>query len=517
MQPTVEWEKSFGGVVFDFLYCAEQTSDGGYIAVGCTEESDNYYAWLLKVDLDGNEEWSVINYDINGTNPPDDVNMAYVLQTSDGGYIITGNSMVYEEVQGEWIWASVGAMWKTDSTGTTEWIEYYYDTEEITTTVPWMLLEVADGYIASGAKFHYDTVTGVVTNGVGMLMKTDFNGVLEWQKEYDATTGGEDFLSSIYPTDDDGYFLAGMANRGRSPKFWMVKTDGDGNKVWDKTFGGPEYNEWTYVRGCCQAHDGGYVMSGNSFSFGAGRDDLWIVKTDSSGNMEWNKTFGGKNRDCSWSMDITTDGGYVFGVCNNFGGYSGTQDDIWIIKTDDEGNAEWSLLLEKDGVQVISYISETDDGGFIVAGRTGTWLSRQSDGLVMKIASFDNHRPDKPSKPSGSESGKTGNEYLYTVSASDSDGDQVYYMWDWGDGNLSDWLGPYGSGETCEAAYTWSHDGSYNIRVVAKDSHGGESDWSDPLPVSMPKTNEDPLWTLIENLFYWLEQLFGRNILSGIA
>ncbi len=73
----------------------------------------------------------------------------------------------------------------------------------------------------------------------------------------------------------------------------------------------------------------------------------------------------------------------------------------------------------------------------------------------MKVAPFDNNRPNKPEKPEGTTSGTTGNEYTYTTSTTDADGDQIYYMFDWGDGNYSDWLGPYNSGDTCEATHTW--------------------------------------------------------------
>ena len=203
-------------------------------------------------------------------------------------------------------------------------------------------------------------------------------------------------------------------------------------------------------------------------------------------------------------------------MAKNYGGFSGTKDDIWIIKTDDEGNAEWKFQMEEEGIQCTVTICQTSDGGYIVAARTATVGSASGDGYLVKVSPFDNQRPDKPTKPSGSESGKTGNEYTYSSSATDADGDQVYYMWDWDDGNFSDWLGPYNSGDTCEASYTWGHDGDYSIRVMSMDEHDGESDWSDPLPISMPKTYENPFATLLEKIFEWLEQMLGRNILPRV-
>jgi hypothetical protein len=108
--------------------------------------------------------------------------------------------------------------------------------------------------------------------------------------------------------------------------------------------------------------------------------------------------------------------------------------------------------------------------------------------------------PDKPNKPSGTSSGRIKLVYTYTTITTDSNGDQVYYMWDWGDGNDSGWLGPYNSGVIFEAKYTWNIKGSYNIKVKAKDIHGLESEWSDSLPVTMPYSYK-PLLQFLELLF----------------
>lgn len=96
--------------------------------------------------------------------------------------------------------------------------------------------------------------------------------------------------------------------------------------------------------------------------------------------------------------------------------------------------------------------------------------------------------PEKPARPSGIATGKPREEYTYTTSTTDSNGDKVYYKWDWGDGTTSDWLGPYDSGERVNSTHKWSMQGNYNIRVKARDVTGAESEWSEPLPVSIPKS-----------------------------
>jgi hypothetical protein len=95
--------------------------------------------------------------------------------------------------------------------------------------------------------------------------------------------------------------------------------------------------------------------------------------------------------------------------------------------------------------------------------------------------------PDKPITPSGTSRVEEGVTYTYSTSTTDKDGEQVYYKWDWGDGSMSDWIGPYRSGETMNASYAWAEKGVYTIRVKAKDTSGVESEWSDPLRISVPK------------------------------
>ena len=486
MQPTVEWEKTFGGDEFDWIYSVEQTNDGGYIACGVTEESGMGYVWLLKLDSGGNEEWSVVNHDLNAskmTSTDMQVTATYVIQTADGGYIVAGEGVTDVVVQGQTIWVQVGYLWKVTATGTTEWLKHdYCDEEELWVELLWRVVEIDDGYVVSGWKIYFN-IQGQVTNMDGMLMKTDENGNVEWEQTYDA--GGEDKPCSLCPTSDGGYLLTGCTDSDdvADGAFWMIKTDDDGNKQWDKIFDGPRF-EYSFVRYCFQTSDGGYIMCGNTQSYGAGRVDLWIIKTDSSGNKEWDKTFGGTQNDYTWSFDATTDGGYVFGIAKNYGGFGGTKDDIWIVKTDKDGNAEWKFQIEEEGAQCTRDICQTDDGGYIVAAATASVGNVKCDAYLVKIAPFENQRPNKPAKPTGPSSGKPDREYTFSTSTTDPDGDSLQYMWDWGDGNFSEWL------DTNEATYTWTTEDNFEVRVIAMDEDGGESDWSDPLAFSTPKNKE---------------------------
>jgi hypothetical protein len=124
-----------------------------------------------------------------------------------------------------------------------------------------------------------------------------------------------------------------------------------------------------------------------------------------------------------------------------------------------------------------------------------------------------NALPETPQKPTGKITGETGNIYLYSTETTDADGDQVYYLWDWGDGNFSEWLGPFASGARATAQKSWTVKGSYSVRVKAKDIHGGESNWSDPLDVTMPYNVPffvkfvDLIEKLFPHLFHFFENL----------
>jgi hypothetical protein len=116
--------------------------------------------------------------------------------------------------------------------------------------------------------------------------------------------------------------------------------------------------------------------------------------------------------------------------------------------------------------------------------------------------------PNKPNKPSGNNSGKIKIVYTYTTSTTDPNGDQVYYMWDWGDGNNSGWLGPYSSGVTASVTHKWAVKGSYSIKVKAKDIKGAESGWSDPLSIKMPYSFDKPIFQFLNLLFQRFPHIF---------
>jgi hypothetical protein len=230
-------------------------------------------------------------------------------------------------------------------------------------------------------------MTGQVIDFNGFLMKTDTDGNLVWQQFYAAD--GNEHLSSLCSTNDEGYLLTGWreSNSIHNGALWMVKTNGTGTKQWEQTFDGTGF-EYSYGKGCFQTSDGGYIMCGNTDSYGAGLVDAWVIKTDASGNEVWNRTYGYTRNDYTWCMSTTSDGDYVLAICKDYMYNSGTKDDIWIVKINETGGTEWSYLIEEAGVQIPTCIQQTDDSGFIVSGRTEEYGVTTSDGIVIKIESI---------------------------------------------------------------------------------------------------------------------------------
>lgn len=486
----VEWNKTYGGSVWDMLYCVHETKDGGFIACGERNFTGDplWYLWLLKLDANGNEQWNVT---LPGSVGDADCWAFFVIQTKDGGYIASGfNGTQVNSIGG------VGFLLKVDSQGVVQWIKKYPFGEAQFGPI-YCVQEIDSGYVAVG---HTQGTTTSDANG--LLFTTDLSGNVQWKKIF-SLGGGTDLFYSIRATSDGGYIIGGTGIPGTNPDYWLVKTDSNGNEQWNKTYGGI-LNDFSYSRSCLPTGDGGYIMTGCSYSHSnsSSKGDVWLVKTDSNGGKEWDRGYGElKEHDISWSMDTSHDGGYIFVAAKNYNGVVAPRDQLWLVKTDGDGNVVRSQTFGGAKIDRGYYVNKTSDGGYIIVGRTESFGHGGSDGWIMKLASFDNQKPNKPDTPSGKKRGKVGTEYVYSSKTSDSDGDQVYYLWDWGDGNNSGWLGPYDSGTTNTVNHTWTLEGTYQIKVKAKDVWSAESDWSDPLSVTMPFTYEPPHLRFLDWLF----------------
>jgi len=191
-------------------------------------------------------------------------------------------------------------------------------------------------------------------------------------------------------------------------------------------------------------------------------------------------------------------------------------DDIYYFVDWDDGTTSDWLGPHTSGVLVEISHKWSEPGVYYIKAKardTNGAVSSWSDPYTITIS---NQPPDKPAKPSGSTKGKINVEYTFTSNTSDSDGDQVFYWFDWGDDTNSGWVGPYNSGLTAGAKHSWTIKGTYQIKVKVKDVHNYESDWSDPLSVTIPRNRsfDKLLLRFIEDhpLLFKISQLLFKGL-----
>jgi len=465
----IVWDKTYGGRLFDDGNFVIQTNDGGYIFCGVTlsyAPSGNMGdAWVVKTDLYGNIIW---NKTYGGKKRE---NFLCVQQTSDGGYILTGYTSSFG--------AGVDDLWlmKIDSSGKKEWDKTYgcssYDNGVF-------VKQTSDeGYIIVGRTEKYSTFEDI------WLIKTDNLGNLTWDKAFN--TGAYECGFYLQQTTDGGYIIVGDIFTFYYPMpfiaGWAIKTDNIGNIQWDKKF-------WYGTDDCttksvCQTSDGGYIIAGGTACFGTTGLDAWLIKLDETGSEVWNKTYGVQNVDEIHCVQQTTDSGFIF--------TSGADGDLRLVKTDNFGTIEWDRRYGGSKGEVGLSVQQTSDGGYIVGGTTLSYGGGYFDFWLIKTdengkINESNHRPDIPMTPSGPTDGEIGVQYIFNSSTNDSDGDMIFYWFDWDDGDTSGWIGPFSSGETVEASHMWTKGDGYKIHVKAMDEHGREGEWSEPFLISIKKS-----------------------------
>ncbi|HEX78024.1 MAG TPA: hypothetical protein G4O03_06395, partial [Dehalococcoidia bacterium] len=181
----------------------------------------------------------------------------------------------------------------------------------------------------------------------------------EWNKTFGGTAG--DVAYSIKQTPDGGYIVAGRTESSGAGDVWLIKTDSEGNKQWDRTFGGPRWDVGYSVE---RTSDGGYIVVGETGAYATREADIWLIKTDSEGNRQWDRIFGGSKRDVAYSVKQTSDGGYI--IVGETESYGAGAADVWLIKTDPQGKEQWSKTFGGSGHDLGRSLAQTSDGGYII-------------------------------------------------------------------------------------------------------------------------------------------------------
>lgn len=365
------WEKSFGGKQADFLFDVQPTADYGFLLAGSslsdksgnkTEANNgNLDYWLWKMDEGGDLDWQK-NYGGTGTD------MLYsVRNTRDGGFILGGSSN------------SPKGFDKKDP--------------------------------CRGAEDFW-------------IIKLNAKGGEEWQRTIGGS--GSDVLKAIIPTTDGGYIIGGSSSsdvseiilkggidpEGKSEKnlgsmdFWIVKLDAQGKIKWQKTLGG-KYSD--VLQSIAQTSDNGYIIGGTSNSPASqyktsdsyGASDLWVIKLDAEGNVQWQNVFGGERDDQLAVVKQTKDKGYIIGGSSNSGATGNKKKpskkgtDFWIIKLDENGEITWQETYDNGATDLLVSLIENNDGSYLVGGyskseTTGTTKTDKkeiNDYLAFKINS----------------------------------------------------------------------------------------------------------------------------------
>src|SRR5439155_396473 len=315
-----EWELDVGGTAINSFSRVLPTGDGGYLLVGTSDSGvsgnkqsagfGNADYWIVKADASGNRQWEKAL----GGSQQDQVTDAII--TADGGYLIAGDS--YSATDGN---------------------------------------KTSPGF----------------GNADYWVVKLDPTGTKQWEQTFGGS--GEDHLSSVSQTSDGGYILGGYSNSGRSGNkttdsfgshdYWLIKVDHDGVRQWEQVYGGSQSDELYRV---LTTIDGGYLLGGYSYSGidgnkkaqNRGGSDIWVVKTDGQGRMQWQQTYGGDSDESLGDLATSSDGGYFVGASSK-SGISGNKTtprygypDIWVFKTDGNGVQQWDQSYGNSGASSLN-------------------------------------------------------------------------------------------------------------------------------------------------------------------
>nr|NIP55679.1 hypothetical protein [Phycisphaerae bacterium]NIR26632.1 hypothetical protein [Gammaproteobacteria bacterium]NIS54350.1 hypothetical protein [Phycisphaerae bacterium]NIX02161.1 hypothetical protein [Phycisphaerae bacterium] len=379
--PPILWQTNIGGSDWEYGESVQQTTDGGYIFAGHTfsNATFDYDIILTKTHPDGTIHWQKF---FGG----DDWDMAYsVKQTSDGGYIVTGYTYSYGNGESDVY------LLKVSSNGRQEWDKYFggdfwdegYSVQET----------IDGGFIVVGLTYSFGAGEYDV-----YVIKTRSNGGLEFEQTFGGT--GDDHAWSVQQTSDFGYIIAGYTESfGVGMRdIYLLKLDPGTELQWQKTFDGTNDDVGYSAQ---QTADGGFIITGY-ISYWCPVDatyqrDIILIKTDMFGNEQWSKTYPGSEDFCSgddvgYCAKQTSDGGYI--ITGETRSYGQGVADMYLIKTDPNGEMEWQKVMGDTEWDYATSVQQTSDDGFIVAGTTYSPVSMGYDKYLAKICPYGTSSAD---------------------------------------------------------------------------------------------------------------------------
>jgi hypothetical protein len=347
----VAFQKTFPGTM-GISRNIQQTFDNGYIISGRTTAigAGANDCYLIKTDSSGNQQWA------KSYGAASNEYSYAVQQTADSGYVFVAWTNSFSGPDSAFNIYLV----KTDNNGSVSWAKIIGDTD-------WDhaldICQAADGgYIICG-------YVGIVGHDYLYLVRTDSTGNILWSKEF---IGDQEVGWSVRITSDGGFIIAGIILSG-TEDIYLVKTDANGNIQWRRSIGGANWDRAFAVQ---QTSDGGYIVAGHTSSFGAGNTDVYVGKTDSSGALLWSKTYGGANDDYGYFIEQANDGGYI--ITGNTNSFDPVYNEVYLIRTDSIGDLVWSKTFGLPGNDNYGYcVQQVNDGGYIVSGISTAFNNNQ--------------------------------------------------------------------------------------------------------------------------------------------
>jgi len=354
------WSRTYDNSEYDCGRCVVQTSDGGYAVCAAVFGG----TWLLKTNEHGDTLWTGFYNDLY----PGDGNC--MCGASDGGFIITGSRWA-GPAESDYILVVL----KTDNVGNKLWVSEY---DNFLWDCGNSVIENQDGdYIVTGQ--YGDSDMGMWWDV--WLLKLDNTGDTVWTRRWGSSyiDGGR----CVQQTSDGGYIVIGTTSSlgGTHDDIWLIKTDENGDSLWTRTYGMELYDDGASVD---QTTDGGYFLTG---CLEHTRDDaaIWILKTDSLGDTTWTRTYKKDKRSWGTCGRQTLDGGYI--VIGNTYKYENEEAyvDIWLLKTDAQGDTLWTRTFGSDTGYDMGYcVDQTPDGGYILTGFTNPERDWDADVWLIK-------------------------------------------------------------------------------------------------------------------------------------
>jgi hypothetical protein len=357
------WQNDYGGSYNELGYAGFQTSDGGYLILGSTYSygAGEFDIYLIKTDAAGGTVWTR-TYGGSLTEYGYDVQ-----PTTDGGFILVGSTKSSGSGKKDIY------LIKTDSLGAPSWSKTYGGAED---DEGWSVRATTDnGYIICGTTSSFGAGYGDL-----YLIKIDSIGDTLWTRAFGGT-GGESGMA-VREIPGSGYIAIGSTGtfgEGYS-SMYVVRADTDGDSLWATTYGGSKSDMGNSVE---ITSDGGFVLIGSTASFGAGYTDAYLVKTDSIGNLEWQKEFGGTEDDRAYSVCLTRDGGYI--IAGTTGSSGAGELDAFVVKTDFSGAAVWTKTYGDIKSDYGRMIFQNRSRDYILVGYTYSLSAGGADIYMAKI------------------------------------------------------------------------------------------------------------------------------------